>query len=472
MSEDFFAHAYGVDQQTYETLLREGLSRGGDYCELFFQQSFSATIGLEDGKVCSAHRSADVGIGIRVVAGDCTGYAFSEELELASMLDAARIAAGIADGGKTIEPQPITHKRTANYYPVERWWSDVSLDERLPLLEQVERRAVAADSRVLTVRANLVDAESHVLVVNSLGDMRSDHRPLTLLKVSCVASDGVRREENGFNLSGRHGREFWSEQTLHAVADEAVARTTLLFEARRPEAGEMPVVMAAGSSGILLHEAIGHGMEADFNRKGISIYADALGQSIADRSVSIVDDGTVLASRGAINVDDEGCDSQRTVLVENGVLRSYMHDRISALHYGVEPTGNGRRQSFRYAPLPRMRCTYMESGPYSPEEIIKTIDRGIYAQTFTNGQVRIGAGDFTFYVKSGYLIENGKLTAPIKDVNLIGNGPEVLKKVVMVGDDMKIDSGGWTCGKNGQSVPVSIGMPTVKVSAITVGGVS
>jgi TldD protein len=244
----------------------------------------------------------------------------------------------------------------------------------------------------------------------------------------------------------------------------------VLFEAVQPPAGEMPVVLAAGASGILLHEAIGHGMEADFNRKGTSIYADRIGKKIAAPFVQIVDDGTQSNARGAINVDDEGNPSGVTRLVEDGVLTTYLHDRISARHYGVEPTGNGRRQSFRHPPMPRMRSTYMLNGPHSPEEIIRSIKRGVYCERFSNGQVLIGAGDFTFYVKNGRLIEDGKLTRPVKDVNLIGNGPKVLELIDRVGNDMKIDEGGWTCGKDGQSVPVSQGMPTVRVSAITVGG--
>ena len=234
----------------------------------------------------------------------------------------------------------------------------------------------------------------------------------------------------------------------------------------------MPVVLGAGSAGILLHEAIGHGMEADFNRKGISVYSEKLGKPIAPADVTIVDDGTQLHARGSINVDDEGNEGQRTVLVRGGVLETYMHDRISAKHYGVAPTGNGRRESFRSPPLPRMRNTYMLPGPHEREAIIQSVKRGVYAETFTNGQVMIGAGDFTFYIKTGYLIEDGKLTRPIKDTNIIGNGPEVLERTDMVGNDFEFDDGGWTCGKDGQSVPVSLGMPTVRVSEITVGGVN
>jgi len=246
----------------------------------------------------------------------------------------------------------------------------------------------------------------------------------------------------------------------------------ILFEAGKPPAGEMTVVLGAGSAGILLHEAIGHGLEADFNRKGVSIYAGRVGERIAPKGVTVVDDGTLQHARGSINVDDEGNPAERTVLIEDGVLRGYMHDTISAKHYGVKPTGSGRRESFRHPVLPRMRATYMDPGPYAPEEIIASVERGIYCSSFANGQVQIGAGDFAFYVRHGYLIEGGKLTKPIKDVNLVGNGPKVLETVEMVGNDLVIDEGGWTCGKDGQSMPVSQGMPTVKVSRLSVGGAS
>jgi TldD protein len=293
---------------------------------------------------------------------------------------------------------------------------------------------------------------------------------MTSLGLSCVAEQDGKRESNGYNVSARADLSYYSPERLDRVVREAVNRTTVLFEAVQPAAGEMPVVLAAGSSGILLHEAIGHGMEADFNRKGVSIYSDKIGKPIAKPFVNIVDEGTQTAARGAINVDDEGNPVGKTSLVENGVLTTYLHDSISAKHYKVAPTGNGRRESYQYAPMPRMRSTYMLPGPHKKEEILASVKNGIYCTNFTNGQVNIGAGDFTFYVKNGFLIEDGKLTKPIKDVNIIGNGPKVLEKIDMVSDDLAIDEGGWTCGKDGQSVPVSQGLPTVRVASITVGG--
>jgi len=278
-------------------------------------------------------------------------------------------------------------------------------------------------------------------------------------------------EENFESFSARAGLEAIAPAVRTRLVETCIDRALRNFTAVKPPAGELPVVLSAGDSGILLHEAIGHGMEADFNRKGTSVYSEAVGKQIAAPFVSIVDDATIVGSRGAVNVDDEGCPGQRTLLVEGGVLRGYLHDRISAAHYGVPPTGNGRRQSFRSAPLPRMRNTYMLGGPHSRDEIVAAVNRGVICESFTNGQVNIGPGDFTFYVKTGYLIEGGRVTTPVKDFNIIGNGPEVLQRVTMAADDMLIDDSGWTCGKGGQSVPVSLGMPTCLVSSITVGGV-
>ena len=468
---NFFETQFGLDDGVYRRVMETALSRGGEYCDLFFQQRTTSSMALEDNEVNRAFRSVGLGVGIRVVAGDSTGYAFCEDMEERSMHQAALVAAAIASSEATTPPQQITATTLPDYYPIERPWSEVSAATKLPLLTRVNERAFSLDQRVRKVRISFADSETHLLVVNSDGHKAADFQPMTMFSVACSAQQDERKEENSYQVGGRHGWELYTDAFLDRMADEAVRRTALLFEAERPGAGEMPVVLAAGSSGILLHEAIGHGMEADFNRKGTSIYSDMLGKPIAQPFVSIVDDGTLPSARGSINIDDEGNASQRTVLVEDGVLRTFIHDRISAKHFGVEPTGNGRRESFRHMPLPRMRSTYMLPGPHTKDEIIASVDRGIYALTFTNGQVQIGAGDFTFYIKTGYLIEDGRLTRPIKDVNIIGNGPRVLENVTMVADDLEVDRGGWTCGKDGQGVPVSIGLPTVKVSAITVGGV-
>jgi TldD protein len=388
------------------------------------------------------------------------------------MKTAARTASSIARGATPGTVATLEHHPTPDFYPVGTKWEDVSLDRRIPAIEQINRAMHAADKRIIKTSASFADNNSYIMVATSDGRIACDYRPMVRVGGSCTAEHDGRRESNSFNLSGRHGIEFVTSESLDRIGAEAVQRTVILFDAVMPTAGEMPVVLAPGSSGILLHEAIGHGMEADFNRKGVSIFADKIGKKVAEPFVDIIDDGTNQGMRGSINIDDEGTDTQKTYLVKDGILRSYLHDRISAKFYDVDPTGSGRRQSFRYHPIPRMRNTYMAEGPHEIEEIIRSVRKGIYVSQFTNGQVDIGAGDYTFYVKGGNLIEDGKITAPIKDVNLIGNGPDSLSKVTMVASDLKMHEGGGTCGKNGQGVPASMGLPTVLVSAITVGGLS
>jgi len=462
----------GVDLPLMERVLAAGLTGGGESSELFFEHAVVRQVMLEDGVVNRASSLVTLGVGVRVLAGEQTGYAFTEELTPESMLAAAELAAAIARAPAGARRVGLAPRETTDLYPVQRAWPEVGVEDKIPLLLQMQERAASFDPRIRKVSLSFVDEERRILVATSDGVLRGDRRPLTRCIVSCSAQQGSRREENSFNLSARAGFEYYTPERVAHLGTEAARRTVALFEAIVPPAGELPLVLAAGSSGILLHEAIGHGMEADFNRKGISIYADRIGKPIARPLVTIVDDGTLPGMRGAINFDDEGNDTQRTVLVADGVLRTFLHDRISAAAYQVSPTGNGRRESFRHPPFPRMRCTYMQPGPHAREEIIRSVKRGIYAQTFTNGQVQIGAGDFTFFIKQGFLIEDGKLTRPIKDVNLIGNGPRVLEEVSMVGDDLLHDEGGWTCGKEGQGVPVSLGMPTVRVDRITVGGVN
>ena len=463
---------FGVDLPLIRGAMDAALSRGGDFAELYFEHRVSHSIGLEDGAVNRAFTAVSLGVGVRVVQGDQTGYAYTEELTPKAVRDAAATAAVVADGAARTAPEAYAVQAVSNYYAMQVPWESVGIEKKMPVLSRLETVIRKRDERVKKVRIGFADSSGAILIVDSTGRMSFDTQPMARLSAHASAQRGDQRESCGSNLAGREGLEFFTDARVDQAADELFRRIDLLFEASPGPAGEMPIVLCAGSSGILLHEAIGHGMEADFNRKGTSVYADRLNTSIAPADITIVDDATKLLARGSINFDDEGVPGQRTVLVENGVLRTYMHDRISAKHYGVEPTGNGRRQSFRYPPVPRMRNTYMMPGPCDPEEIIRSVKRGVYAESFTNGQVRIGAGDFTFYIKTGYLIEDGKLTQPIKDTNIIGNGPDVLEKTDMVGNDFEFDEGGWTCGKDGQSVPVSLGMPTVRVAAVTVGGVN
>jgi TldD protein len=468
---DSYNH-FGVSEEMIRQVMNEALSKGGDYCDIFFEHKISNTIRLEDNLVNRAYSNVDFGVGIRVIKGDQTGFSFTEEITLEAMKNAAKTAANISDSGSAKTVATLKYFEHPNYYPIETPWEKVGIDTKIPNLQKINDKIFSLDNRVIKSNIRFYDYSSRIMVATSEGRITTDYQPMSGISASVSAEQNGQREENYFDLSGRYGIEFFTPENMDRVANESVRLTTTLFDAVKPDGGEMEVVLAAGSSGILLHEAIGHGMEADFNRKDISIFSDKINKPVAEPFVTIVDDGTNQNIRGSLNVDDEGNETGKTHLVENGILRSYLHDRISAKHYGIEPTGSGRRQSFRYPPLPRMRNTYMLPGPHKKEEIIKSVKKGLLAEKFTNGQVFIGAGDFTFYVKSGYLIEDGKITRPVKDVNIIGNGPQVLKDIVMVADDMKMAEGGWTCGKGGQGVPVSMGLPTVKVSKITVGGVS
>ncbi|SBV96675.1 TldD/PmbA family protein [uncultured Dysgonomonas sp.] len=462
---------FSVTENDLLKVISEALSKGGDYADIYFEHTFSNNISLRDGEVNRAASNIDYGAGVRVVSGDQTGYAYVENTNVNDLLKAARTSASIASmptrSNNSIE---IRESHFQNYYQVKKTWLGVSVEDKKIFVQKLNDRIFELDTRVIKVSVSLNDSTSYVLFFNSEGVLTWDYRPMCIMSGSCtMEQDG--KIENGYcSRAYRKGFEFLNDELIETIAREAVAQTSLMFEAIKPKGGEMPVVMGAGSSGILLHEAIGHTFEADFNRKNVSIFSDQFGKRICMPGINIVDDGTIEHARGAINFDDEGVESQKTYIVKDGVLESYLHDRISAKHYGMEPTGNGRRQSFRYAPLPRMRVTYMEEGNTPEADIIASVKQGVYVDNFTNGQVQIGAGDFTFFVKTGYLIENGKLTQPIKDINIIGNGPKALADITMIGNNLKIDEGAWTCGKDGQGIPVGQGLPSVLVSKLTVGG--
>ena len=467
-----FLDWFGVDRSLIERVLRELGSRGADTADLYFQHQRLNTVVLEDGIISRASSHIQQGVGLRSVVGDQTGYAFTEDISLPSMLAAAQTAAAIAGQTRAVAPIALNDTHMGDLYRVQVPWSEVGIGHKLPLLRQVEALAKAADPAVEKVRIYWVDADERIMIARLDGRIVSDHRPMTRLSLHLTARKNGQVQTGGTNIAARQDLGWYTRERLRQLVSDAVGRTLILFEAGHPPAGELPVVLAAGASGILLHEAIGHGLEADFNRKSVSIYSDMLGQQVAAPFVTVVDQATLAHERGALNYDDEGQPCGRTVLVENGILNAYLHDAISARHYKTPPTGSGRRQSYKHAPLPRMTCTFMENGPHSRDEIIRAVKRGIIAETYANGQVRIGAGDFTFFIKNGWLIENGNITAPIKDCNIIGNGPEALTRISMVANDGRLDTGGWTCGKDGQSVPVSQGMPTVLVSSLTVGGVN
>lgn len=463
---------FEVNEKMIREVMAAALSKGGDYCDIYFQHLTINYIGLEDNAVNRASSNIDYGVGIRVLKGDQTGYSFSEEITMESMKRAAQTASGIANTSGRITPVSLQLQKHPDYHPVKTPWETVSINQKIPFLQKINKKIFKLDKRILKTRISFTDETSYVLIATSDGKVACDYRPAVTVSVRVSAEQKGRREENYYSLSGRKGLEILTPENVNRLAKIPVERTIRLFDAVKPGAGEMEVVLAAGSSGILLHEAIGHGMEADFNRKNISIFSDKIGKPVARDFVTIIDDGTTPNDHGSLNIDDEGNNTEKTFLVKDGILRSYLHDRISSKYYKTKPTGNGRRQTFRHTPMPRMRNTYMLPGPHTKEEIIKSVKNGLYAETFTNGEVHIGAGDFTFYVKNGHLIKNGRITKPVKDVNIIGNGPEVLRNIVMVGDDLKISESGSFCGKDGQRARVSLGLPTVKVSKITVGGIN
>jgi TldD protein len=461
---------FKVSESDLHKVMTVALEKGGDYADLYFQHTFANSLVLQDGAVNRASSNIDYGVGIRVVSGDQQGYAFVENVSLDEMLKAARVASRIANGASKTPPVKIDEKTFKNYYPILKSWEDEAIQSKIPFLQKLNARIFELDARVIKVNASISDETSYILYYNSEGLLCHDIRPMVQFNGSCTMQQDSKIERGSSSRAARKDVSFLTDAVVEEVAQEAVKQTALMFDAVKPKGGEMPVVMGAGGSGILLHEAIGHAFEADFNRKNTSIFSDKSGKIVCDKNINVVDDGTIDFDRGSINFDDEGVAVQKTYIVTNGKLTSYLHDRISAKFYGVPPTGNGRRESFRCIPIPRMRSTYMENGNYTQEEIIASVKEGIFVDNFTNGQVQIGAGDFTFFVKTGYLIENGKLTQPIKDINIIGNGPKALADITMVGNNLKIDQGSWTCGKDGQNCPVSQGLPSVLVKQLTVGG--
>jgi TldD protein len=460
---------FEVTREQLQKVIRTAMEKGGEYADLFFEHTINHYTSLEDGKVNSSYSNIGFGVGIRVLKGDQTGYAYSEDVSPEAMFKAARTAANIADSSSGFGPADVTEFTPPDFYPVINSWENTSLKDKIPFIQRLNDNVFAADKRVTKVNAVLGDTSSYILFYNSDGLLTHDYRPLVMLYGVCIMEDKGRIENFFVGRSYRMGAELLTNDLIDELSNEVVIKTAKLFDASKPKAGEMEVVVGAGESGILLHEAMGHAFEADFNRKDLSIFSDKMGKKIAESFVTIIDDGTIPSKRGTLNIDDEGNPTEKTSLVSSGTLTSYLHDRISASHYKVKPTGSGRRQDFRNIPIPRMRTTYMENGPHKKEEIIASVKNGIYVDSFSNGEVNIGQGDFTFFVKFGYVIENGKLTKPIKDVNIIGNGPQALADIVMVADDLDITNGIWTCGKDGQGAPVSMGIPTVKIKKLTVG---
>jgi TldD protein len=466
-----FGGAYNIDPAVMSSLLSTALSRGGDFAELFFEHRKNNSISWEDQRVKAAGRNIVQGVGIRVVKGDAIGYAYSESLELEAMRRAADTASRI--GTEDERPVPIDATPAGvsdRYYSAVDSLGDRPPADKVALLQRADRAARAYDPSVSRVDASINDELKTILVSRSDGRVVGDVQPLIRIGVSVLSLRDGSRQVARLSGGGRLGMEYFEQVPPEQMARETARQAVLLQDAAEAPAGSLPVVLAAGDSGILLHEAIGHGLEADFNRKGTSNYSGRIGQPVASPLVTVVDDGTIAKSRGSIHIDDEGNVSRRNVLIENGILRGYLQDQISARHFGVGPTGSGRRESFKDYIMPRMTNTLMLAGEDHPDDIIRSVGRGIYCISFNGGQVNISNGDFVFSVTEAYLIENGKVTRPIRNVNLIGNGPDVLSSVTKVGSDYALSDGRWMCGKDGQSVPVGVGMPTVLISAMTVGG--
>lgn len=467
----YFEREFGIDDKVIQMLLEKALSKGGDFADVYLEHSLENWLVLEDGKVDRSYSNVLLGVGIRTVKGDQTGYGFTQELTKESMLSAAATAASLVNESAKPVAKELKSLKTQNYYPFDPTMIEIPLQSKLPIVKAINDKCFAMSDLIVKVNAGFHDSTKRILVATSEGVKAEDFLPRNYLYAGTVGEKDGRTEQSWYNFGGRREFSYYSDELTTRLSEEVVGRTEKLFKAIQPPAGEMPVVLGPGVTGILLHEAIGHGMEADFNRKKISTYSNMVGKKVAESFVSIIDDGTIPRQMGSINVDDEGIPGKKTVLVENGILTGYLNDRISAKHYNVEPTGNGRRQSFEHYPQPRMTNTYMLGGDETPEDVIKAAKNGIYIEDVSNGQVKIGEGDFAFYVSQGRMIEDGKLTAPIKDVNIMGNGPKMLENIIMVANDLKFHEGGaGACGKGGQAVPVSFGLPTCLVKSLTVGG--
>ena len=447
-----------------------------DDADLYFQTTRHEGWSLEEGIVKSGSFSIDQGVGVRAVAGEKTAFAYSDDVSLESLLDAARTVRTIAAAGQArrvkIAGKPKATRVAASrklYLPQD---PIASLDstQKVALLERVERMARAKDPRIVQVMAGLAAEHDVVLVARADGTRAADIRPLVRVSVTVIAEHNGRREVGSGGGGGRFGLAYFTDEMLNSYVDQATKAALTNLDSRPAPAGEMTVVLGPGWPGVLLHEAVGHGLEGDFNRKGSSVFSGRIGQRVAAKGVTVLDDGTLPDRRGSLNIDDEGCASQRNVLIEDGVLKAYIQDKLNARLMGVKPTGNGRRESYAHVPMPRMTNTYMLDGDKSSEEIVASIKRGLYATNFGGGQVDITSGKFVFSASEAFWVENGRILYPVKGATIIGNGPEALKRVTMIGNDMQLDTGVGVCGKEGQSVPVGVGQPTLRLEGLTVGG--
>ncbi|HLK46618.1 MAG TPA: metalloprotease TldD [Bryobacteraceae bacterium] len=471
-SESIFATRFQITRGDLERYLADALCQGGDYADLYFEYLLTSSISLDESMVKSATQGVSMGVGVRVIAGERTGYAYSDDLAPDKIRKAARVAACIAAGPGKQGKFGLNEGRRHNLYPVMIAPTETEFAERVEFVKRADRAARAYDSRVFQVQASYADNLRHVMVATSEGVLTLDRQPLARMGVMVLARNKGGPPQRGY--AGGGGRVeldfFQKEKTPEHFAAEAAREAIVMLDAVEAPAGEMTVVLGPGWPGILLHEAVGHGLEADFNRKKVSAFSDRIGQKVASELCTVIDDGTINNRRGSLNVDDEGHPTQRNVLIENGVLRGYLQDKLSSTLLRSQSTGSGRRESYAHIPMPRMTNTFMLAGQSDPEEIIRSVPKGLYCANFGGGQVDITSGNFVFSASESYLIENGKLGRPVRNASLIGNGPEALKYVSMVGNDLRLDEGMGICGKEGQSVPVGVGIPTLKIDRMTVGG--
>ena len=460
----------GLDEGHLGKVLGGIMGRAVDSADLYFQTSRTEAWSLEDGIVREGSHSIEQGVGVRAMSGEKTGFAYSDEILLPALEQASMAARAIARAGQQGAVQAWSRPTARALYPALDPLPSMSDADKVALLQGIDQQVREIDNRVIQVMASLAGVHEVVLVVASDGTLSADVRPLVRLNVAVICEDGERREQGYSGGGGRSGYEYFTPDRVREYCCEAVRQATVNLEAVAAPAGAMNVVLGPGWPGVLLHEAIGHGLEGDFNRKGTSAFSGRIGETVASELCTVVDDGTLEGRRGSLSVDDEGTPTQCTTLIENGVLKGYLQDKLNARLMGVPCTGNGRRESFAHLPMPRMTNTYMLPGPHDPGEIIASVEKGLYAKNFGGGQVDITSGKFVFSASEAYLIENGRLTHPVKGATLIGDGPDVLTRVSMVGTDLELDTGVGVCGKDGQSVPVGVGQPTLRVDGLTVGG--
>jgi TldD protein len=471
--ERFFLEKFGLTERHLERGLGAALGAQIDHADLYFEYRISEALSLEEGMIKRASKNVSQGVGVRALAGEKTGYAFSDEISIENLELAGSRAKAIAERAGDANPPPVKvgGPPPHDLYPLRIQPIEVPVENKIDLLNRIDTIARNVDPRIVQVMASFASEYKIILVATSAGVMIGDVQPLSRLNITCIAQENDNRQMGTCGGGGRTEFEFFLEDgRFERYAREAARLAIVNLSAADAPAGTMAVVLGPGWPGVLLHEAIGHGLEGDFNRKKTSAFTDRIGQRVASELVTVVDDGTIPFRRGSLNMDDEGTPTGRTVLIERGILQGYMQDRLNARLMGMKPTGNGRRESYAYQPMPRMTNTFMLAGDSTPEEVIASVKRGLFAVTFGGGQVDITSGKFVFSASEAYLIENGKITRPVKGATLIGHGPEVLTRVTMVGNDLKLDEGIGTCGKDGQMVPVGVGLPTIKVEGLTVGG--